>query len=433
MSSDTAATRKPTFEEIADLIRTYMANKEGQSAFVPGESRIPLNVPSYGPEEVIESLESLMSTWVTMGKKVRSFEEQFAGYLGTKHGLMVNSGSSANLVALSALTNPAFPDQIRPGDEIITPAVTWATTVFPIWNVGAMPVLADVGFDTLNIDPEAIERAVTPRTRAILLVHLLGNPCEMDAIRDIAQRHNLFLIEDACEAHGAEYHGQKVGSFGDLSTFSFFFTHHISTIEGGMIVTDNDDLMELCKGLRVFGWVRDLKDRDELARKHHEIDSRFLFVNTGFNLRPTEIQGAFGIHQLPRLEPFIKIRRDNAAYWRETLDQFSKYLVLPEERPNTRHVWFGYPVMVKSDAPFKREDLVRFLEARGLETRPIMAGNITEQPAMKLFEHRVAGELTNSSLINRQSFFFGNHQGIGAEQREAVSGYFQDFFAEVGR
>ena len=431
MSENQGASAESAFSEIASLVRSYMERQNGAAAFISGKTRIPLSVPTYGSEEVIEALESLMSTWVTMGKKVGTFEQMFADYLGASHSTMVNSGSSANLLALSALTSPAFTDPIKPGDEIITPTVTWATTVFPIANVGATPVLVDVGLESFNIDPEAVERAITPRTRAILLVHLLGNPCEMDALKDIAGRHNLYLIEDSCEAHGAEYMGQKVGTFGDVSTFSFFFSHHISTIEGGMIVTDNKEMSELIRSLRVFGWVRELENRDELAKKYEEIDHRFLFVNNGYNFRPTEIQGAFGMHQMPRLEPFIDGRRENAAYWTKHLGEFSDYLILPEEAPGTRHVWFGYPVTVRPEAPFSRKDLVLFLESRGLETRPIMAGNIAEQPAMGLVPHRVDGPLDNARKIQRQSFFFGNHQAIGEEERDAVVNYFKDFFAEV--
>jgi CDP-6-deoxy-D-xylo-4-hexulose-3-dehydrase len=421
----------PDFGQISALIRTYMERQKAQVPFVAGETRIPLSVPTYGVEEVVEALDSLVTTWVTMGKKVRAFERLFAEYLGVGHALMVNSGSSANLLALSALANPAREEPLRLGDEVITPAVTWATTVFPILNVGAVPVLVDVELESYNLDPDAVERAITPRTRAILLVHLLGNPCEMDHLQDIARSHNLYLVEDACEAHGAEYHHRKVGTFGHLSTFSFFFSHHISTIEGGMVITGDEPLAELCRALRAFGWVRDLKDREELSRQHQEIDPRFLFVNSGFNLRPTEIQGAFGIHQIGRLEAFIQGRRDNAAYWTETLGEFEDYLILPRERPGTRHVWFGYPVTVRPEAPFSRRDLVRFLEDRGLETRPIMAGNMAEQPAMRLYPHRTVGSLANAHLIMRQSFFFGNHQGIGTEEREAVVDYFREFFGQV--
>jgi len=354
----------------------------------------------------------------------------FADYIGVKYAVMVNSGSNANLVALSILTNPVIKERIWPGDEIITPAVTWATTVFPIINHSAVPVLVDVDIDTFNLDPDEVQKAITEKTRAIMLVHLLGNPCHMSRIIELAKERNLLVIEDSCEAHGAEFNGQKVGSFGDLATFSFFFSHHISTIEGGMILTNNEEFAESAKALRVFGWIRDLRDRDRITREYRDIDPRFLFVNIGYNMRPTEIQGAFGIHQMGKLEKFIAARRDNARYWTDNLKRFSKYLLLHDEREGTRHVWYGYPITVKPNAPFTRGDLVNFLEAKGVETRPIMAGNMDEQPAMRLFKYRKVGDLPNSRLIMRNSFFFGNHLGIGKEEREAIVSYIEEFMQE---
>ena len=389
-------------------------------AFIPGQTRIPLSVSTYGQEEIDEVVDSLKSGWVTMGKKVQRFEQMWADYIGVKHAVMVNSGSSANLLALSCLG-------LQPGDEVITPALTWATTVFPIAQVGAVPVLVDVDLDTYNISPAAVEAAITPRTRAIMPVHLLGNPCDIDAL----SRFSLRLIEDACEAHGAELDGWRVGTFGDLATFSFFFSHHISTIEGGMVVTDVEAFAERCRSMRAFGWIREMRHKAGLAAVHSDIDPRFLFLHAGYNFRPTEIQGAFGIHQLPRLEGFIEHRRNNAAYWNRELAQFSDYIQLQEERPGTRHVWFAYPVMVRPDAPFTRKELQDFLEAKGVETRPIEAGNMAIQPAMKQINHRVAGPLTNAQYIHDNAFFFGNHHGIGPEEREAIVGYFTEFFRGV--
>src|SRR5713226_693034 len=225
-----------------DQIRPYLRKhfQLNKTEFVPGKTRIPLTIPTYGSEEVEEAIDSLLSTWVTMGSKVRKFEEAFAQYNGSKHAVMVNSGSSANLLALSVLTNSILPDHIKKGSEIITPAVTWATTVYPIANVGCTPVLVDVDPRTFNIIPEEIERAIGSKTRAIVPVHLLGSPCEIDSVKKIAEAHDLYMVEDACESTGAEFQGKKVGSFGDMGTFSFFLSHHISTIEGGMIVTDDD-------------------------------------------------------------------------------------------------------------------------------------------------------------------------------------------------
>jgi len=417
--------------QLKELISQYF-REDQKEPFVQGKTRIPLNVASYGAEEVSEALDSLLTTWVTMGKKVKEFESLFANYIGTKYAIMVNSGSSANLLAMSIITNPALGDHLQPGDEVITPAVTWATTVFPIINAGLMPVLVDVEPETYNIDPGEIERAISPKSKAILPVHLLGNPCPMDEIRAIADRHGLMVIEDTCEAHGAELIKRKVGGFGLMSTFSFFFTHHISTIEGGMLLTNNEEVAELARAMRVFGWIRDMQGRDSIARQYPQIDPRFLFWNIGYNLRPMEIQGAFGIHQMKKLDQFIEIRRSNARYWSDRLSEFSDYLVLPEERAGTRHVWFGYPITVRAGAPFSRGELVSFLESRGLETRPIMSGNIDEQPAMSHFPSRKVGTLPNARAIMRQSFFFGNHQGVGEEERAAVVEYFKEFMSGQG-
>ncbi len=395
--------------------------------FIPGKTRIPLTVPTYGAEEVEEALDSLLSTWVSMGKKVKHFEEMFSEYLGSKHAVMVNSGSSANLLALSVLTNPILKDHIEPGSEIITPAVTWATTVYPIANVGCVPVLVDVDLETYNIDPEEAKKAVGPKTVAIMPVHLLGGPCEIDKIQSLADEHDLFLIEDACESTGAEIHGQKVGTFGDMGTFSFYMSHHISTIEGGMIVTNDDEMFEYLKAMRAFGWIRDMEDSRRYSVENAGIDPRFFFLTYGYNFRPTEIQGAFGIHQVGKLDMFIEMRRKNAAYWRKRLANYRDVLILPEETRGTKHVFFGYPITIRPEAPLRREPMVSFLEKKGIETRPVMAGNMAEQPVMRKMHHRVSGKLTESEIIMRRSFFFGNHNGIGPTEREYIADCLVEF------
>ncbi len=406
-----------------DRIRPYLRKhfQLNKTEFVPGKTRIPLTVPTYGSEEVEEAVDSLLSTWVTMGAKVKKFEEAFAKYNGSKYAVMVNSGSSANLLALSVLTNPILPEYIEKGSEIITPAVTWATTVYPIANVGCIPVLVDVDPRSFNILSEETEKAVTSKTRAVMPVHLLGGPCELDGITKITEDHDLFLIEDACESTGAEIHGRKVGSFGDMGTFSFFISHHISTIEGGIVATNDDSLYEYLKAMRAFGWVRDLREKASYSAANKGIDPRFLFVTHGYNLRPTEIQGAFGIHQIRKLDTFINQRRENADYWTKKLSPYRDKLILPTEPEHTKHVYFGYPITVKPEAGFTRKELVDHLEMKLIETRPIMAGNMAEQPAMKHIPHRAVGELPNSKMIMRQSFFFGNHNGIQPEEREYIA------------
>ena len=347
-----------------------------------------------------------------------------------KHAIMVNSGSSANLLALSVLSNPLLKNRIKQGNEVIVPAVTWSTTIFPIINIGAVPVLVDVNLKDFNITPRLIEKAVTKKTKAIMPVHLLGNPANIATIKKIAKKHNLFVVEDCCEAHGAESQGKKVGVFGDMATFSFFFSHHISTIEGGMLVTNNSRYAELARVLRAHGWIRELKEREKIAHKFPKIDERFLFINIGYNFRPTAIQGAFGIHQMNRLEETIKIRRENGDYWTEALSKYSHSLILPprKEKKGERRVWFGYPIIIKKEAGFSRKELMDFLEEEGIEVRPIMAGNLAEQPAMKNFNYRIADKLNNSEIIMDRAFFFGNHQGVGKKEREHVVKCFGKFF-----
>ncbi len=391
-------------------------------------------VPSYGTDEILETMDSLLQTNVTMGEKVGKFEKLFSEYIGVGNAIMVNSGSSANLVALSVLASKSLSEPIRPGDEIITPAVAWSTTIFPIYSVGAVPVFVDVDLTTFTVDVDAVKGAITDRTRAIIPVHLLGNPCDMKELSAVAETHDLFLVEDACEAHGAETNGKKVGAFGDLSTFSFFFSHHISTIEGGMVLTDDVQYADAARSLRAHGWIRERSDATQLAARYPLLDKRFLFVSQGYNLRPTEIQGAFGIHQIKKLEEFIRIRIQNADYWTKELDGFSNYLSLPRHEAGARHVYFGYPVTVRSDAPFTREQMTSFLESKGIETRPVMSGDMTQQPAMSDLPYRIAGSLNNSRTIHSRSFFWANHHGIGSPQREFIVSAVREFIREkVGK
>ena len=414
-----------TMRKISNHVKNHFSSITDE--FIPGKTRIGLISPTFGAEEVNESIESLLSTWVTMGKKVRKFEEMFSKYIGMRNAIMLNSGSSANLLALSILTNPKFKRRIPAGSEIITPAVTWVTTVYPIANVNLLPTLVDVELDTFNIDLDILRKSITKKTRAIMPVHLLGNPANIKEIMDIAKEHNLWVIEDTCESYGAEYNGKKVGSFGDISTFSFFLSHHITTIEGGMLLTNNEEISEMAKSMRAFGWIRDMKEKNTISKKHPDLDSRFLFANIGYNFRPTEIQGAFGIHQIKKLEKFIRIRKRNAEYWNKKLRKYSNYLLLHQEKEKTRHVWFAYPITIKPEAPFTKKELVTHLEKNLIETRPIEASDITEQPAINLFKNRIIKPLKNSKIIHKNSFFIGNHHGIGKEAREYVVNVIEAF------
>jgi len=415
-------------DEINSLIKKYFDDQK-EEEFIPGKTKIPLAIPQFGSDEVIESVESLLSTWVTMGKKVRSFESQFKDYVGQKGALMVNSGSSANLLALSALSSPNFDNRIKPGDEVICPAVTWPTSVYPILNVGAKPVLVDVDLNTLNVSSETIEDAITPRTKAIMAVHLMGNPCQTDKIKQIADKREINLIEDCCEAHGAKIGNKSVGSFGICSTFSFFLSHHITTIEGGMVLTNNNAILDIATAQRAHGWIREMRNADEIAKEFPDVDKRFLFYETGFNLRPTEIQGAFGIHQIKKLDEFVKTRRNIAKEWNKSLNKFKDYLILPEEIDGTTHSYFAYPITVKENAPFSRKEITEFLESKLIETRPIAGGNLTEQPSAKLYDYRVNGDLSCSKTIMKNSFFIGIHTGIKKQQQQYVIDIFNEFIS----
>ncbi|HEV2139031.1 MAG TPA: aminotransferase class I/II-fold pyridoxal phosphate-dependent enzyme [Nitrososphaerales archaeon] len=398
-----------------------------EEEFVPGKTPIPLAIAQFGAAEVIEAIDSLMTTYVTMGKKVMMFEQMFAEYVGLRRALMVNSGSSANLLALSVLGSKRYSDRIKPGDEVICPAVTWPTTVNPVLSVGAKPVFVDVELENFGLSADKVEEATTRRTKVVMAVHLMGNPCEVDKILGVTDRRGIHLIEDSCEAHGAKIGNKHVGGFGTCGTFSFFLSHHITTIEGGMIVSNNDEFMDLIASQRAHGWIREMKNRQAIAAKYGAIDNKFLFYETGFNLRPTEIQGAFGIHQLPRLDGFVEFRRQAAKRLNQRLSQFRDLLVLPEERPGTVNSYFAYPITIKAEAPFSRKEFTDFLATKLIDSRQVAGGNLTEQPSATLYEHRMVGPLTNSKLIMRNSFFIGLHQGIHREHEEYIAKCMEEF------
>ena len=293
--------------------------------------------------------------------------------------------------------------------------------------MGGVPVFVDVNLDTFEIDTEKIENAITKKTKAIMPVHLLGNPCNMTKIKKIAKKHDLWVIEDACEAHGSQHRGKKVGSFGNMGTFSFFLSHHITTMEGGMLVTNDKKLFELGKSLRTFGWTRDISNRKNIEKKYSDIDSRFLFLNMGYNFRPTELQGAFGIHQIRKLENFIKIKIDNSRYWNKKLKPYSKYFILPETNDSDRVSHLFYPITVIENDFFTKNELVEYLEQKQIETRPIMSGNFVKQPVTKTINFKKKGNLKNASYIMKNSFGIGNHQGIDKIKRGFIADTIIDF------
>lgn len=414
-------------EKIFKLVDEFFELKEKQEEI----KNFPLVVPSYGAEEVKESINSLLTTYVTMGKKCQQFENDFAKYLGVKHGLFVNSGSTANLIALSILSSPNLKDPIKPGDEIITPAVTWSTTVFPIYDINAVPVFIDIDPNNFTINIEQLKLAITEKTKAIMPVHLLGNPCDMKAIMEIAEEHSLYVIEDCCEAHGAKIGNRMVGSFGHLSTFSFFFSHHISTIEGGLVLSNNSEFIDIGKSLRAHGWIRERSDKKAIEKNYANRDSRFLFIHKGYNVRPTEIQGAFGIHQLPKLEGFVNARIEAARYLIKNLSKYSEQLILPKFLKDTRQSWFGFSIVVKENANFTKKELSNYLEEHGIETRPIMGGNFVEQPVMQSLPHKTVSSLENSKLVFQNGLFIGLHHKLDNKKLAQIIKIFDKFFSEL--
>ncbi|MFX4223888.1 MAG: DegT/DnrJ/EryC1/StrS family aminotransferase [Thalassobaculum sp.] len=417
------------FEAIKTAVNAYCA-AEMDHRFKSSDPVVRLHEPTFGAEEINAALECLVTTRVTMGPKVRRFEREFADKFDFKHGVMVNSGSSANLLALATLANPAYSKRLMPGDEVIVPALSWSTTVWPVVQMGLTPVIVDIDPDTLNIAPDQIEAAVSPKTRAVMIVPVYGNPCDMDAITDICRRHDLALIEDCCEALGASYDGKAVGQFGSVGTFSFYFSHHITTLEGGICVTNDTEFAELSRILRAHGWVREVEDRNAWLERYPEIDPRFLFVNAGYNLRATEVQAAMGSVQLPKLDGFVETRRANAAWFQSELDRFSTRLSFQVETPKGYHSWFGFPVVLREDAGFGVVDICRHLNNAGIETRPIIAGNIARQPAMELFAHRTVGDLKNADAVMARGFAFGNHQAIDEGSRAYILETIEAFLNE---
>ena len=397
-------------QQIAALVREEMAGLPVEQA--DADRGHPLVLAPYGADEVIGALEALLSTRVTMGEKVRAFEAEWARYCGAAHGVMVNSGSSAVLLMLAALVETG---RLRPGDEVLCPAVTWSTSLFPIAQAGLVPVMVDVNERTLCIDPDSAAAARTERTRAVLGVHLLGQPADLDAFAD------LLVLEDACGAHGAVYKGRRVGGIGAASAFSFFFSHHISTIEGGMVVTGDEELANALRSLRAHGWVRERSDRAAWTAACPQIDPRFLFVSPGYNLRPTEIAGAFGLVQARRLPAWLERRRANHADW---CRQLGDLVTVFPEAPGTEHAGFAFPMLVEGD----RASAMAALEARGIETRPISGSNLARQPAFE----RVPGARTPVPLpvadrVHEHGLFVGNHHafgpGHGARLRETLAAW----------
>lgn len=397
--------------------------------FDKSNPKVNLHEPTFGPEEVMAMVKVMLSTKVTMGPKVLNFEKEIADYFNVSEAVTNNSGSSANLLAISALTNPETQNRLNEGDEVIVPALSWSTTIWPLIQNKLVPVFVDIDPDTLNIEPEAIKAAISEKTKAIMIVPVYGNPCDMDSILSICNENNLQLIEDNCESLGASYDGKLLGSFGRIGTYSTYFSHHITTLEGGICVSNDFELAELMRIIRAHGWVRESKDPQKYYDSYPAIDKKFLFVNLGYNLRLTEVGGAMGSVQLPKLENFVKNRRNSARILLENLSKYNSVFSFQKETTKGIHSWFGFPIIIKPDSPFDTSELRQYLELNGIETRPIIAGNIAKQPALKLYQHRISGRLNNSSHIMKNGLAIACHQSLNQEALKHILKVFDNFMS----
>lgn len=378
------------------------------------EYSFPLVDSSYDNQEILRCIETLLSGQLTMGQRVLEFERAFAAHLGVPYAVMVNSGSSANLLAVSASINPLRARRLSIGDYVAVPAVCWSTSLWPLVQLGLRPVLVDVDPDTLNLSMDSLRSAMARLPiKAVMMVHVLGNSTDLGALLEIVEREGLLLIEDTCESLGSRFNGEALGSLGDFGTFSFYFSHHMTTIEGGMVVARTLEDYDLLRCLRAHGWSREQSDRTRLEQMNPGIDPRFLFVNAGFNLRPMEIQAAFGLEQLARLDEMNDNRKRNAALMREAFERTPDWrgqLHFPTAPPGLDACWFGFPFLVDPEIPLNYSRFTGMLMESRIDTRPIVSGNMDLQPAIRLFDiDRSIAPFTGAQLIHDRGVFIGVH------------------------
>ena len=417
--------------QILDLVGRYAQIAHAKSPFEPGLSPIPASGKVYGEPELRMLVDSALDFWLTTGRFNDAFEASLARAFGARWAITCNSGSSANLLAVSALISPLLGDEaLRAGDEVITCAAGFPTTVNPILQNNLIPVFVDVDIPTYNIRADLIEGALTPRTRAIAIAHTLGNPFDLSTVTDIANRHDLWLVEDCCDAFGASYGGRRVGSFGDVATLSFYPAHHITTGEGGAVFVNRSRLKRAVESIRDWGrdcWCAPGKENTcqkrfgwQLGDLPHGYDHKYIYSHLGYNLKMTDMQAAVGLAQLDRLDGFIAARRRNFARLEEGLADLADVLILPEATPGSAPSWFGFPLTVRADAPFSREQLVDELNRHRIGTRNLFGGNLVRQPYMQGRNYRVAGDLGASDVVMRSTFWIGVYPGLGEPEIDFV-------------
>lgn len=411
---------------IQELVSQAISELHSPKNFIPGESSIPVTGKFYGQEEIEAAVRASLDFWLTSGPYTEKFESRFAKTVGMRGAYMVNSGSSANLLALTALTSPKIgPRQLMPGDEVLTVAAGFPTTVTPILQNNLIPVYVDIDMKTYVANIDAMQAAITPKTKAIMMAHTLGNPFNLDIVQELAEKHNLWLIEDSCDALGGTYRGQKLGTFGDLSTFSFYPAHHITTGEGGAVLIKKIAHKVIVESIRDWGrdcWCPPGCDNTCLKRYEWQLgelpegyDHKYTYSHLGYNLKSGDIQAAIGLAQLDRLDSFIELRRRNWEYLQKGLADLQDFLELPEATENSDPSWFGYAITVKENGPITRNKLVEKLNENKIGTRLLFGGNLLRQPAFKGTPRRVVGELTNTDFVMTNTFWIGVWPGLSVQ------------------
>jgi CDP-6-deoxy-D-xylo-4-hexulose-3-dehydrase len=425
---------------ILGLTETYANRFHAPKPFVPGTSAVPVSGKVYGASDMRNLVDSSLDFWLTTGRFNEEFEKRLAARIGVAHALTTNSGSSANLLALSTLTSHYFRSEaLKPGDEVITVATGFPTTVNPALQYGLVPVFVDVDIPTYNIMPGMIEAAVSEKTRAIMVAHTLGNPFDLAEVMRVAEKYNLWVIEDCCDALGATYDGKPVGTFGDIGTLSFYPAHHITMGEGGAVFTDKPRLKRVIESMRDWGrdcWCAPGVDNTcgkRFARKLGTLpegyDHKYTYGHAGYNLKITDMQAAVGLAQLDRLDGFIAARAKNFGTLTALLKPLEDVLILPEATPNSEPSWFGYPVTLRPESGLNREDLVRYLNDKKVATRLLFGGNLLRQPYMKGRNYRVVGDLANADLVTTNTFWLGVFPGLGEEQLAYMADTLSAFIA----
>jgi len=429
---------------ILELVAAYHDARFGRSQFVPGITPVPVSGRVFDATEMQRLVEAALDFWLTTGRFAADFERQFTRYVGSRSAALVNSGSSANLVALSSLTSPKLGDRrLKPGDEVITVASGFPTTLNPILQNRLVPVFVDIDLRTYQVDATQLEGARSGRTRAVMLAHTLGNPFDVAAVREFVRNHDLWLVEDCCDALGSLYNGEKCGTFGDLATFSFYPAHHITMGEGGCVVTNRAGLKPLVESFRDWGrdcWCDPGKENTcgkrfdwQLGELPRGFDHKYIYSHIGYNLKATDMQAAVGVAQLEKLAGFVTARQRNFRLLYDGLKDLEPFFFLPEATPNSGPSWFGFPIAVRPDAPFTREDLVRHLEGRRIATRLLFGGNLLRQPAYMGVEMRKIGDLPNSDFVMRHVLWVGVYPGLTEDMLAFVISTFRDFCSEAAR